>query len=595
MSKSEVLGHWYGPWLDPPRPRLLAAFWERPRWLALPLAMMLVLTGLSVGATVQPTPPSLPGVAVDGVAQLYRGRLGTAEVTMSQQTLRRYGSAALITSPPESFFADPGGGRQYGDVSWVRESAVSTGPAVTQWHRLLGEDADGLHLAVETLGSRWRALQPMPLLLPNDDRTSWDATGIALTGPSGSIMPDKRQPFTWNVQTEADQRTGCRRYLITLTIAAVAEQRSEVRCSDSGLAELSGAWLGTNLDLATAQGYPTTMPAPRTSSEPPAWGGTLGWSGQVVALQRGGVAFGVPTNRNPQLTAGGALLLASNPSADAVLVDLRSATYRYATHHDSSIQVMNTFGDVTLLAGTARTIRAIDDQGRVLWTTQESDVTSVDFARLDDSHVVGVALDGSVTARDLLTGQAIWKSDVAGDVRTPPVVCGTSVAVAASGPAIDVFSAADGTRLRTIDVPGPIDTIDCAGPDVIVGDNQGDVRRFDLATGRRRWLANVIETIGSTVVTGGRVWIFSRSGSRPCDLETGDCGEIIPGAVFGAVSDGTSVFVLTVGGARMIGPDEAMRDVPGPALVGQSALMVADTDEVWTVNGDGAVIRWGPP
>jgi outer membrane protein assembly factor BamB len=176
-----------------------------------------------------------------------------------------------------------------------------------------------------------------------------------------------------------------------------------------------------------------------------------------------------------------------------------------------------TFGDVTLIATSARKLIAYDLFGRWIWQAPLPDQSVVSPVHVGNVAVVAT-LDGSLTAIDLTNGSVAWTRRVTDSIRLQPQALNDRVVVSDLSHQLTCFSA-DGTRLWARDALPVSNFVIGPGtaPVVVIGDGR-QATGISLADGSTLWQTPLRMSLVSMVALDGVVAV--RDGNLTTGLDT---------------------------------------------------------------------------
>jgi hypothetical protein len=461
--------------------------------------------------------------------------------------------------------------------------------ATTRVYRVNG----GVELLGESRPGAGFVYRPALVELPTDVRpgSAWSGSG------SANDVLDYRSEFRAEASGDCLFVAGEVRYLSKQGQSGPLVSLERTWCPGRGIvraSELSG-------DVVTATVLATgpTPPVRTTNSPPLRWTSPDRWVEQDYTTISNDPTFGKgpmsgsPKQLAPVRTESGLVIRATSSLNDLIAITPKSRTEWVAawrSHVPGEILTMRTFGDVILVATSARKLVAYTDLGVRLWQLDLTEIAPAPPVRVSDSDVVVVDLAGEVRRLAVTSGAVIWQHSLGSDVTVAPTVGKGLVVATDRGGTVTALDQATGERRWTAQLEGL--AAGFVGDTVVVLQDQ-TAHGLDPATGKRRWLRPFFGTFTELVPFGDRLVLATENATVLLDQA---------GRVTGRLPGYQRVTVAT---DRMVGwgvreaelVDAAgvvirRWDLPGLRLAAQDRPTVGTPDGVLLFNSDWTFLEW---
>jgi hypothetical protein len=296
----------------------------------------------------------------------------------------------------------------------------------------------------------------------------------------------------------------------------------------------SGAAESERTETVRSGDFPATAPVPAADPEP-AWTDPDRWRPidrtPISVSPRFGEAqlTGVPSSVPPVITGSGRLVRPSQTGQDLVVLSATGKSPRslLRLHPGGSVASLAAFGRMIIVTTSRRQVIGYTDDGLRLWQRDLPEVVEgppvriddirTDHAGPDDPRIVLTAIDGTVFALRLRTGEQLWRRSAGARVFQPAASAGGSIVLGGDDGTLIALSAADGQkRWSAPDVAGPPEIVGST----VITTGDGVIEGRDLADGRTRWRLPYAGTLSGTAVAGDRLIVATRVGTTVID-ETG--------------------------------------------------------------------------
>ena len=241
-----------------------------------------------------------------------------------------------------------------------------------------------------------------------------------------------------------------------------------------------------------------------------------------------GPMSGSPKSLIPVRTASGLVVRATSSLNDLIAITPKTRTEwvsAWRSHVPGEILTMRAFGDVILVATSARQLLAYTDLGIRLWQLDLDEIAPAPMVRASDTDVVIVDLAGEVRRLTIATGAVVWQHSLGSDVTVAPAV-GNGVVVAMDrGGTVTGLDEATGDQRWTAELEGL--AAGFVGDALVVLQDQ-TAHGLDPATGKRRWLRPFLGTFTELVPFGDRLVLATESATVLLD-QSGRVTSRLPG------------------------------------------------------------------
>jgi outer membrane protein assembly factor BamB len=283
--------------------------------------------------------------------------------------------------------------------------------------------------------------------------------------------------------------------------------------------------------------YLGTGPTPQvrtTTDSPLRWHTPQGWVAHRYNTISVDPTFGQesmsgsPKSLAPVRTESGLVVRATDSVNDLIAITPKTRTEWvsvWRSHVPGSVLTMRAFGDVILVATSARKILAYTDLGIRLWQLDLDEIAPAPIVRVSDTDVVVVDLAGEVRRLTIATGTLVWQHSLGSDVTVGPAV-GHGVVVAMDrGGTVTALDEATGDRRWTVELEGL--AAGFVGDALVVLQDQ-TAHGLDPATGKRRWLRPFFGTFTELAPFGERLVLATENATVLLD-QTGRVVSRFPG------------------------------------------------------------------
>jgi outer membrane protein assembly factor BamB len=521
------------PSWGPPEP-------TRPWWL--PLVVLAVLGALIGGTTFaghtiglgQPRTAATAFLPADGTAAYERvDTTRDAKTTVSYQvteSARFLGVTGLLSTDTTfgtQLFAEAYAERD--TLRILRTTSTSYNDpaapyATTRMYRV--------NAAVELLGESrpgaGYAYRPALVELPAEVRagSAWSGSG------SANEVLDYRSEFRAETSGECLLLTGEVRYLSKQGQSGPSVNLERTWCPGRGIvraSESSGDVVTTTV-LATG----STPQVGTTTSAPLGWTAPDRWVAHSFDTISIDPTFGQdrmsgsPRALTPVRTDSGLVIRATDSLNDLVATTPKTGTQWVAawrSHVPGQILTMRAFGNVILVATSARQLVAYTDLGIRLWQLEMDEIAPAPPVRISDSEVVVVDLAGNVLRLALGTGAVAWQHRLGSDVTVTPAVGSGMVVAMDRGGTVTALDGATGKRKWTVELEG-LAAAFVGNTLVVLQDQTAD--GLDPSTGERRWLRPFSGTFTELVPLGDRLVLATKNATVLLD-QAGRVTSRLPG------------------------------------------------------------------
>jgi outer membrane protein assembly factor BamB len=594
LASSPVDPNW-----GPPRP-------ARRWWL--PLVVLLLVGGLIGGATFagqtvgfgRPRTAATAFLPTDGSAAYERVdsfREGKAAVGYQVTESAFFSGLTGLLSTDAAF-----GARLFAEASgqpgvlriWRTTTSSYDDPgapyATTRMYRV--------NAAVELLGeSRPGAgyvYRPALVELPADVKpgSQWSGAG------SANDVLDYRSEFRAEASGDCLLVTGEVRYLSKQGQAGPLVALERTWCPDRGIvrsSESSGAVSTTTiLDMGRAPKVRGTTSGPLNWSDPQGWVEHSYTTVSVDATFGKDIMTGSPKTVAPVRTESGLVIRATSSTNDLVATTPKTPTEwvsAWRSHVPGEILTLRAFGNVILVATSARQLIAYTDLGIRLWQLNLAEIAPAPPVRVSDSDVVLVDLAGQVSRVAIASGVVVWQQSLGADATVAPAV-GQGIVVAMDrGGTVTALDQATGTRKWTTELDGL--AAGFVGNTLVVLQDQ-TAHGLDPKTGHRRWLRPFFGTFTELVPFGDKLVLATKNATVLLD-QSGQVTARLPGYLR-----------VTAGSDRIVGWGVREAEVvdlagtvnrrwalPSLTLAVQDRLALGAPDGVLLFNSDWTFSAWG--
>lgn len=511
-------------------------------------------------------------------------------------------AVAVLNSGPQAFTQ----WLEVTDVDWqsatlARFSGVFTDPDGRPGARsdtLFTVAPDGVRTAVEAPTDAVPSIfVPGRLDLPGDLRPgrAWTSEGeVAELGGETEVLSYRTSYAARATDDPALLARGC----LVVTAREQRGQRPETSsertwCRHGGLQSFTtpaGTWLP-----ADAAGVSTVPPATGFDW---ATAEALEFTTRTINQIGPGAVFLNPLGA-PGLLPDGTLVAANQLTPDVIGLDLGAdppaITWRGRVGGRNTAAA--SFGDTTLVAGTARHLVAYGPAGQWRWQRRLSDLAVAAPARIGDLAVVAT-LDGDVTGYELATGTERWRWRASAEVRVAPVVAADRVLVldqagqlACLDPSGAELWTADAGSVEHLGVWVPQGTA-AGGPDeALVIAPRADsphVAAFSLVDGRRAWRLRETLNVRDVVALDRAVVLRDDDETVALDPRSGARLWTLGGRSYAIAGGGERLLLFT--GSQLEVFDDGGRSVrTWPLSLGDASESAAHV-----VPAEGGVVVYGP-
>lgn len=604
--------------IAPARPRRFSAFASGT------LAAVVLVTGASIATASSQATDVLGGAAADYVPSdgHHEWLLDNFDAVRLSESARSIGFEDILKLPIDAGSAII---NQLGDGAEVaqlwRESSLTVrgseldeaGTQTVDLHQL---SADGLVLLAGYGGNIGFAYSPPLLELPAAvaPGSTWSSAGDAL--PNGVMT--YRSQFQASLPSNSEliaaagllgpelveclQTDGTALYLDSAgeTVLDIAE--SDLWCKGRGRVAIVATVNGTPI----VQGPLSSAPAPTAATASTArfdWSNSRDWAANDVAPISVDNFFGeqqlsISLANPPRRTASGLIVAVNQFGDDVVALRLESGSLvqEWFAHPGGEVISLETAGDVTIVTTSLRQIVAYAESGQRLWGKSSAELVFATPTDAGDGTVIVVALDGAVSSFDRYTGDVVWESKLAADVRLPASVAGDSVVIIDRAGAMTAFDRATGETVWENDSHGVPTLAAAASGAIIVADEDGFLRAYDAANGARGWVLRYVGVLRSIVNLEGTAVVVTTEATTAIDVATGAIRWIRAGAQ-DAVTDGSHAVLFDEDSASLVdgaGSTLAQWRIPSLALsIYRYAL--AGEDGFWVLRSTQPAVKVGRP
>ena len=501
----------------PPRP-------DRPWWLPL---VVLALVGALIGGatfawnTVGFTTPRtaatafLPadGTAVYEVVETTR-ESATERSSQVTESARFRGVTGLLSTDSafgSKLFAEVG--EQTDTVQiWRTISTVYDDPAApyptTRMYRANG----AVELLGETGPTGGYVYRPALVELPADVAADSRWTG---NGAASDVLDYQADFRAAAGDDDCVEVTGEVRYTTRQGQPARTVTLQRTWCRNRGLV----AATESHADLVTRTTQTATTPPqpPDTRGPLPRWTAPDSWTEHKLDSISIDPAFGEgPMSGTtkalaPVRTESGLVVRATAATNDVIAFTpkTRSAwVSAWRAHVPGQILTLRAFGNVILVATSARQLVAYSDLGIRLWHRDLDEIASAPPIRVSDGDVVVADLAGNVRRLALTTGAEAWQHRLSADVTVPPAVGRGLVVAMDRGGTVTALDEASGQRRWTKELEGK--GAGFVGGTLVVLQDQ-TAHGLDPTSGDRRWLRPFVGTFTELAPLADRLVLASES------------------------------------------------------------------------------------
>jgi outer membrane protein assembly factor BamB len=521
------------PSWGPPKP-------ERRWWV--PLVVLLVIGGLIGGATFagrtvglgMPRTAATAFLPADGTAAYERvetSREGRSTVGYQVTESALFNGVTGLLSTDSSFgsklFAETYDDRNTLRI-WRTISTSYNDPAAPYATTRMYRVNSGVELLGESRPGAGYVYRPALIELPADVKAGsrWNGSG------SANDVLDYRSEFRAEAQGDCLLVIGEVRYLSKRGQPGPLVNLEHTWCRGQGVVqatERSG-------DVVTGTS-PATGPTPRirtTISSPLHWTGPEAWVEHPYTTMSVDPTFGKdimtgsPNAVVPVRTESGLVIRATSSANDLVAITPKTPTEwvsAWRSHVPGEILTLRAFGDVILVATSARQLLAYTDLGVRLWALDLAEIAPAAPVRVSDSDVVVVDLAGEVRRLGIATGAVVWQHSLGADATVAPAVGEDIVVAMDRGGTVTALDQATGNRKWTAELEGL--AAGFVGDTLVVLQDQ-TAHGLDPATGRRRWLRPFFGTFTELAPFGDRLVLATQSATVLLD-QAGQVTARLPG------------------------------------------------------------------
>lgn len=573
---------------DEPRRRAAAP------WIAVGLTFVALLAGAAV---IGPPPTvAATGAAAWFPAASHRSRLAAGESWSASEWSRPTPFSLAQTSPSEFWVW-----AEVTEVAWdtadyrraishlLDPTAASLGRSESVWVL----DESGARLSLELAGGGESLIfEPGRLDLPATLRPgdTWTSEGELARRLPGADWTVHSYTASYTAAEPTDPALvgrGCVVVAREFGFAGQTRPAEQTWCPGEGVVAAGDG----DTRWAPAGQAPTPTPGAATPFD---WGraDALDFIGRPLNQQGTGVTHVSPVVA-PGIAPDGSIVFTSQLVADVTALDPSEDPAPVVWHGrpGGTPTTGGTFGGITVVTTSDRTIVAYGPDGQWLWQAGISDITRVPPVLVGDTTLIVVTLDGRVAALNLTTGAELWHVDLAGEIRSTPAVVGDRVIVGDQTGALTCLDA-NGDELWVIDAGVALRLAVSTGPDpvVVVGrDDSRVLQAYRTSDGSRVWRTRHYEDIRDIVALDGSFVLRDADRSTAIDPATGSpLWSWSQARTWAAVGGGDRLLLLTDADLVLVdGDGRTVRRWPhGLGDVSQSDSYLAAADQT--------VVAYGP-
>lgn len=346
---------------------------------------------------------------------------------------------------------------------------------------------------------------------------------------------------------------GCLRVDQTLTGSAGPQTSSNVWCPGRGIVSQTGdaqTWSPIGEFPQWADPRATVQVAAT-----PAWTNPAAWQFRAHA-EALPAPLALTQRTDPQLVAPDLYTIGMRVGGTLMGVGLASGRYfqSWRARPGGDITLTGGFGQVTIVATSARRLAAYTETGQWLWTGEIPDVAQAAMVRLDAERFLVATLDGTVSARSIRTGVQLWSRSTSTELRIPPVVSDGHVVVADQSGSLSAYTL-EGQPEWQAQLANRPSFLAAAGGVVLATSNSSSVSEAFRLTDGALWVtAYSLEEERQIVPVGPLIWVRTDDAVVALDPNTGRWRWRSEVALATLVSDGTTALGLAADHAYLFGP-----------------------------------------
>jgi outer membrane protein assembly factor BamB len=515
---------------------------KSPRRWWIPLVVLTVIGALVgaatfAGSTVGLGPPRTPATAFlppDGAAayelvETTRGGRSTVSYQVTESA-RFSGTTGLLSTDTKfgtQLYSETFDERDTLQV-WRTTSSVYNDPAAPYATTRMYQVNGAVELLGESRPGTGYFYRPALVELPAD---VWAGSAWSGSGSANDVL-DYRSEFRAEASDDCLHVTGEVRYLSKQGQAGPLVNLERTWCPGLGMVRASETIANVVTKTSIATG-PT--PQVRTTTEPPLrWTAPDRWvehpydTISADPMFGEGPMSGSPNSLAPVRTESGLVVRATSSLNDLIAITPKTRTQwvnAWRSHVPGEILTLRAFGNVILVATSARQLVAYTDLGIRLWQLDLTEIAPATPVRVSDSEVVVVDLAGEVRRLNLTTGAVVWQHSLESDVTVTPAV-GMGIVVAMDrGGTVTALDEATGNRKWTAELEGL--AAGFVGDTLVVLQDQ-TAHGLDPATGKRRWLRPFSGTFTALAQLGDRLALATENATVLLD-QTGRVTSRHPG------------------------------------------------------------------
>lgn len=475
-----------------------------------------------------------PGIAAnylpaDGAARLTTGDAGVSV----EESARAVGGAVLADIPPVAAtahydrFADTLAATDFWRVTSTRVDA-----AEPQRMSVYAVTPSGIELLAATGTAVGFSYDPGLVVLPAD------VTSGAEWTQSGAALPDGAAEYAAHGRVLAVEGD-CARVQIDISYSiegdTALDGTTETRwCLGQGIVDSRTAGSGESGEIAvaaTSSSLPSGSTAallpqpPVDSSRSRSWVNAHDWAITRLTFRTvdpfyGDTDPGGVTEAQGVVTTSGTLALSAAEEVSGYLISGDTATRDWIAHPGGRILGVSAIGDVILVSTSRREVVAYSNTGVRLWSAQFPDLPLAAPTATGTGGVVLTTLDGTVSVRDLLSGEETWSTRLATEIESASVVTGDVVVVPSRTGRIDALNLVTGDPVWSASA-GSAALLAATGDVVVALTEQAQVIGFDAVSGEERWVAGMFGVPVAVAGWGGVAITMSDEVTVAWDAATG--------------------------------------------------------------------------
>ncbi len=463
---------------------------------------------------------------------------------------------------------------------WRTVSTVYNDPAAPYPTTRMYRVNSGVELLGESRPGVGYVYRPALVELPAD---VWAGSAWSGSGSAGDVL-DYRSAFRAEARDDCLRVTGEVQYLSKQGQRGPLANLERIWCPGRGMVQASER-VGDVVTMTSLGTGPT--PQLRTTTSPPLhWTAPDRWAPKaydtisVDPTFGKGPMSGSPKQLTPVRTDSGLVVRATSSLNDLIAITPKTPTEwvsAWRSHVPGEILTLQAFGDVIVVATSARQLVAYSDLGIRLWQLDLTEIAPAAMVRVSDTDLVVVDLAGEVRRLTIATGALAWQRGLGSDVTVAPAVGKGLVVVMDRGGTVTALDQATGDRRWTAELEGL--GAGFVGDTVVVLQDQ-TAHGLDPATGKRRWLRPFVGTFTELAPFGDRLVVATESATVLLD-QAGQLTARLPGYLR-----------LTVATDRMVGWGAREAELVDPTgMVGRRwslpslTLAVQDRPAVGTPQG----------